>query len=154
MEIVFYNKNGRPVAYTQDQATIYLYSGEPVAYLVQDAICAFDGRHLGWFVEGRVLDDAGGDVFFTDLAMGWPPKPIELAPLPKGVKRARPIRRKRGSSPACPKRKRAWAARSSEVFFLSAEVSCARSEMPGSQVLPQPLGLCSMYTGEAALLIA
>lgn len=40
MEIVFHNKNGRPVAYTQDRVAIYLYTGEPVAYLHQDALYA------------------------------------------------------------------------------------------------------------------
>lgn len=143
MEILFYNKSGRPVAYTQDQATIYLYNGEAVAYLDGDAVYAFEGRHLGWFVEGRVLDHAGHDVFFTDLAMGRPATPIKLAPIPKGVKHARPIWREQEGRPMHPERKRAWAARSSEAFFLLERVACASDDIPGQQVSLQLLGVCT-----------
>jgi len=118
MEIVFYNKNGRPIAYTEDWATIYLYTGDPVAYLDQDAVYAFAGTHLGWFVEGRILDRAGRDVFFTDLAMGQPAIPVGLTPVRKDVRRAMPIRQKREAKPALPERAYAWARRSSEKFFF------------------------------------
>ena len=67
MEIVFYNRNGRPIAYAEDWATIYLYTGEPVAYLSESAAYTFAGTLLGWFVEGRLVDRAGRDVFFTNL---------------------------------------------------------------------------------------
>ncbi len=118
MEIVFYNKNGRPVAYSEDWGTIYLYNGEPVAYIYRDAVYAFSGLHLGWFVEGRVVDHAGRDVFFTDLAMGRPVVLIGLASLRKGVRRATPIRQPREPKPAFSERKYAWAPRCSERFFF------------------------------------
>ena len=31
--MVFYDNHGRPTAYTEDDVHIYLFTGEPVAYL-------------------------------------------------------------------------------------------------------------------------
>jgi hypothetical protein len=125
MEIVLYNKNGRPIAYTEDWATIYLYTGEPVAYLSESAAYTFAGTLLGWFVEGRLVDRAGRDVFFTNLSMGRPATPLKLASLPKGVKRARPVRRLREPEPVRPPRMRAWAVTSSGRFFRPLPVACS-----------------------------
>lgn len=135
MEIIFYNKNGRPVAYSEDWGMIYLYNGEPVAYLHQDAVYAFSGIHLGWFVEGRIVDRAGRDVFFTDLAMGRPAVPIGLAPLRKGVRRSMPIRRPREPKPAFSGRTTAWAPRSSEQFFFRLAAPALRG-MPCTSPMP------------------
>ena len=126
MEIVFYNRNGRPIAYTEDWATIYLYTGDPVAYLSDGAVYAFAGTHLGWFVEGRLVDRAGRDAFFTNLSMGRPATPAKLVPLPKGVKRVRPARHIKETEPVRPPRIRAWARKSSERFFHPLAVSCSR----------------------------
>lgn len=47
-----------------DDMTIYLWSGEPVAYLLSDRsrdfhVYGFNGKHLGWFVDGVVRDHEG-----------------------------------------------------------------------------------------------
>lgn len=102
MELVFYNKNRRPVAYVGDSAIIYLYSGEPVAYLHRDSIYTFAGPHVGWFIRGYVWDHAGCAVFFTSLASGPPARPVGLAPMPKGVQRSSPFRQPRTPGPAYP----------------------------------------------------
>lgn len=31
--MTFYSREGAPIAYTEDNETIYLFTGEPVAYL-------------------------------------------------------------------------------------------------------------------------
>jgi len=125
MEIVFYNRNGRPVAYTTDWVAIYLYTGEPVAYLSHDAVYTFAGTHLGWFVDGRIVDHAGRDVFFTGLAMGQPAIPVGLTPVRKDIRRAMPGRQTREAKPALPERVYAWAARSSENYFFPIAVPAA-----------------------------
>lgn len=47
--MIFYNSNGEPIAYSEDLDTIYLFSGEPVAYFYSGAIYSFKGHHLGWY---------------------------------------------------------------------------------------------------------
>ena len=60
-EITLFDGRGRASAYIapDDEGTIYLWSGKPVAYLDADSasgfhICGFNGKHLGWFVGGIV----------------------------------------------------------------------------------------------------
>ena len=39
--------------------TIYLWSGEPVAYLGEDSVYGFNGEHLGWYRNGAIYDQHG-----------------------------------------------------------------------------------------------
>ena len=59
MKSTFYDSNGRHVAYTEDDVHIYLFSGEPVAYLDNGSVYSFSGRHLGWFENGCIRDNNG-----------------------------------------------------------------------------------------------
>jgi hypothetical protein len=65
-EITLFNGQGRASAYIalEDELTIYLWSGKPVAYLQSDSaggfhLYGFNGKHLGWFVDGIVRDHDG-----------------------------------------------------------------------------------------------
>ncbi len=60
-EASLYDKNGRPVAYITDDnsRTIYLWGGRPVAYLYGEHVYGFNGRHLGWFVDGVIFGRDG-----------------------------------------------------------------------------------------------
>lgn len=67
-EITLYSGDGTPEAYVSlsGSATpvIYLWSGEPVAYLGSispdgASIYGFNGRHLGWLVSGVARDHEG-----------------------------------------------------------------------------------------------
>ena len=47
-----------------DELTIYLWSGKPVAYINRDSkngfqVYGFNGKHLGWFVGGVIWDHGG-----------------------------------------------------------------------------------------------
>jgi hypothetical protein len=82
MDIVFYDQNGAPVAYSEDQLHIFLYNGKPVAYFDENSIYSFSGKHLGWYKDGWILDHDGNAAFFTDHAQGVPLKPLkDLIPL-------------------------------------------------------------------------
>lgn len=67
-EVSLFNQQGEPVAYidTSDEYTVYLWSGEPVAYLTDSsaygslAVYGFNGKLLGWYVDGAVYDRNGG----------------------------------------------------------------------------------------------
>ncbi|HEX6039361.1 MAG TPA: hypothetical protein VFZ20_15020 [Longimicrobium sp.] len=60
METTLYDHDGRAVAYIDsDGESIYLYDGEPVAWIEGDCIYAYGGNFIGWVVAGWVLDKNG-----------------------------------------------------------------------------------------------
>jgi len=62
MEETLFDSHGNPVAYINhdDEATIYLWDGTPVAYISDNnTIYGFNGKHLGWFEEGIVRNLSG-----------------------------------------------------------------------------------------------
>jgi hypothetical protein len=73
--VVFYDRNGDPVAYTDDGEYVYLFNGSAVGHLVRDSVYAYDGTHLGWFIDGWIRDHDGHCVYFTDDAEGGPVSP-------------------------------------------------------------------------------
>jgi hypothetical protein len=117
MEIVFYNRTGRPVAYTENNTDIYLYSGDLVAYLDGDSVYACSGKHLGWFVDGWILDHGGNHVFFSDIATGGPARPPRQALPRKALRRSRPVKGPREAKPPYPGRNPGWSHYASEEFF-------------------------------------
>jgi hypothetical protein len=65
-DVALFDGSGSASAYVavQDELTIYLWSGEPVAYLERDSaggfrIYGFNGKHLGWVVDGLVRNHDG-----------------------------------------------------------------------------------------------
>jgi hypothetical protein len=65
-DITLFNGSGKAVAYIslEDELTIYFWSGKPVAYLEKSDksgynVYGFNGKHLGWFVQGVVWDQDG-----------------------------------------------------------------------------------------------
>ena len=71
MEETLFDILGIPVAYiSYDYSNaIYLWDGRPVAYLEPDkTIYGFNGRHLGWFINGQVRNLLGEIVGFNKMA--------------------------------------------------------------------------------------
>ena len=71
MEITIYDKKGKPCAYIaiDDDNTIYLFNGKPVAYIDDESIYGFNGKHLGWFIRKRVMYDRKGlRIGFTSIS--------------------------------------------------------------------------------------
>ena len=63
-----FNKRGDPVAYILDDynETIYLTDGSPVAYLYEQGhVYGFNGRHLGWWIEGILYNHDGERIGFS-----------------------------------------------------------------------------------------
>jgi hypothetical protein len=66
-EVTLFNGKGKATAYVavDEDMTIYLWGGKPVAYLEPDKtgggfhVYGFNGKHLGWFVQGVGRDDDG-----------------------------------------------------------------------------------------------
>ncbi|MGJ5006789.1 4-fold beta flower protein [Bradyrhizobium oligotrophicum] len=70
-EISLFNAQGAATAYidTDDDLTIYLWSGKPVAYLDDGNVYGFNGKHLGWFERGAIWGEDGGAACATAAAM-------------------------------------------------------------------------------------
>jgi hypothetical protein len=63
-EVSLFDSSGAAAAYIAEDQTIYLWSGQPVAYLSPDSaggshIYGFNGKHLGWFINGVIRDHSG-----------------------------------------------------------------------------------------------
>lgn len=68
MEETLFDIHGNAVAYISydNNNTIYLWNGRPVAYLESDnTIYGFNGQHLGWFEDGKVRNLKGEIVGFN-----------------------------------------------------------------------------------------
>ena len=90
-ETVLMNFQGMSVAWIdwEDDATIYLWSGVPAAYVAEEEIFGFNGRHLGWFVEGIVRGQGGRMAGFTEATISVTARPVRIAPT-RGVTRTKP----------------------------------------------------------------
>ena len=118
MEMTFYDHNGSPIAYTADGTHIYLFSGEPVAYINRESVYVYYGKHVGWFIDDWIRDHSGGCVFFTEhTARGGPSKPIKRIKPVKGVKGIKPIKGIKQIKPIKPIKSLSWSRLSGEHFF-------------------------------------
>jgi hypothetical protein len=93
--ISLYNRQGNAEAYIDpgDDNTIYLWSGKPVAYLANGDhnvnIYGFNGKHLGWYIRGVVIDHQGDVVAFSKGAVDNIPLQYEAY---KGYKEYKPYK--------------------------------------------------------------
>jgi hypothetical protein len=116
--MVFYDNHGRPTAYTEDGIHIYLFTGEPVAYLHTDTVYGYNGRQFGWYENGWICDLNGYCVFFTENASGsGPVKPVKHVCPVKHVKRVKPVKHVRAVKRIRPIKKLSWSQLSGVVFF-------------------------------------
>jgi len=116
--LTFYNKNGKATAYLDDDnESIFLYNGLPVAWLSDDTVYSYSGKVLGWFQDGWIRDLNGNCVFFSDSASGGPAKPAKQAKPARGAKSARPAKGARHARPAKAAKSDSWSSLSNESFF-------------------------------------
>ena len=90
-EMTLFDALGKAAAYiVPDEGNrIYLWSGEPVAYLAGDVLFGFNGSHLGWFEDGVVRNLKGGKVGFLKStcpveAQDEPPRDIKKTRVMRG----------------------------------------------------------------------
>ena len=128
MERTLFDKSGRPIAYIASDyhSLIYLWEGAAVAYVFQNEhVYGLSGRHLGWFVEDILYDDAGKRVGFTSLTC-----PVSVAAEPsKAKKQPRDEIRPRWEAPPFPHLSPDFA-RKGLADFLKEGKSLAHSEKP------------------------
>jgi len=58
MEITFYDKTGHPKIYlsTENDNSFYTWEGHAVAYVYEDKIFGWKGKHIGWYNDGILYD--------------------------------------------------------------------------------------------------
>jgi len=101
-ETTLFNAYGEPVAYISDDKTntVYLWEGEPVAYLESENIYGFNGKHLGWYESGIVWDHYGNRVGFVINTL---PCLASLEPS-KGTKATAPFKSTKELAPLKPQK--------------------------------------------------
>ena len=118
-EVTLFDKSGAAVAYVavDDEATIYLWQGRPVAYLKRDGddlhVYNFEGKHLGWFDRGVIIDHDGNGVGFIKGALSTP---TQAEPF-KGFKEFKPFRSFEEFAPFRPMRTGYWSAIPLSLFL-------------------------------------
>lgn len=118
--VTFYNQEGRAVAWLVENTTypsIYLFNGEPVAWMRDEHVYDYSGKYLGWLQDGWIRDREGRAVFFSVGATGGPAKPARQARPARGARGARPARGAREARPARAARSTSWSPKSGESFF-------------------------------------
>lgn len=115
-EISLYDDAGEAVAYidTEDEFNIYLWNGDPVAYLDEQSIYGFNGKHLGWFEDGIIWDHKGCAVGFIDGAVDMLTKLERL----KGLQKLTPLKSLQQLEPLEPLHLNQWGRLPLEFFLL------------------------------------
>lgn len=118
MEMTFFDSNGKPIAYTEDGEHVFLFSGQPVAFISENSIYAFSGKHIGFLDKGWVRDHAGGAVLFSENAGGGGPmKPLkQLKPL-KSLKQLKPLKGLKQLKPLKSMNSLGWSRIPGDKFF-------------------------------------
>ena len=114
--MVLYDSRRQAVAYLDpnDSRTVYLWSGEPVAYVVDESIYGFNGKHLGWYENGVIVDHDGNVVVSPAIAFR---KPVQPAPA-RGLKGVTPSKETKERTPVKPALASSWSDLSVRHFFL------------------------------------
>lgn len=105
-----YDAEGKAVAFLAEDQVVYLWSGEPIAYLepaysTSPSVYGFGGNHLGWYVQGCLRDHQG-----RLLGSERSPKPMALmAPDPPATRQALPQKLNPERAPFRPKDLPQWA---------------------------------------------
>ncbi len=117
MELVFYDKDGTPTAYTYGD-DIYLFNGKPVAYIYNSSyIYSIRGKHLGFLDNGFIIDLDGYYAFFTDNSVGGIVKPVRKNVPPRSARIPYPIKLTREIPRIRPVKKLNWSNKSNISFW-------------------------------------
>jgi hypothetical protein len=109
----YFDSKGTAVAYFDDDETLYLWSGKPVAYMDEDSLFGFNGKHLGWRKDGVIYDHDGAVV--AAIASRFK-TPVTAAPL-KAFKDFKPFKAFKEFKPFKPFFGTAWSDEPARSFF-------------------------------------
>lgn len=101
LQIALYDENKEAIAYIDygDEATIYLFEGEPVAYIEsKEQVYGFNGMLLGWYSDGVLYDKTYNAVGAKHgIARGGINTVSTYPEKIKGIKQIKPIKSVKGN---------------------------------------------------------
>jgi hypothetical protein len=109
----YFDSRGAAVDYFDDDETLYLWSGEPVAYMDEDNVFGFNGKHLGWRKDGVIYDHDGCVVAAIASRLKTP----VAAPPIKAFKDFKPFKAFKEFKPFKPFFGTAWSENPARSFF-------------------------------------
>lgn len=117
MPISFYDRGGLAIAYSEDNQHIFLFGGQPVAYLDDDAVYSYRGELMGWFEGGWLRDKNGRCVAFSEQAAGGPQRPLKKTWPFQSPRLANPVKEHKDPRSLRPIHSSAWSLQTAEAFF-------------------------------------
>lgn len=118
-ESTLFDAQGRATAYIDDDMTIYLWSGKPVAFIYPDTshevsdIYGFNGKHLGWFIKGIARGNDGS----AECGVKSVVSPPQVGPL-KSPKEYKPPKALLERRPLTPNFSQSWSDTPCRVFLF------------------------------------
>ena|SRR2546425_673066 len=113
-----WDMHGHAVAYIDDDnESIYMRDGTPVAWLSESSIYTYRGKLLGWLWEGWIFGRDGKCVLFTERAQPGAPKPFRQVPEDRDDRVLRPSRDARETPLKRRERSSVWSPRGALSFF-------------------------------------
>jgi hypothetical protein len=110
--------HGEAVAYIDDdQESIFLQDGTPVAWLSGNCVYTYRGKLLGWLREGWIFGPDGKCVLFTERSQPGAVKPFRQPPEDRGDRGMRPSRDVREPARKRCGRSTVWSSTSARSFF-------------------------------------
>lgn len=115
LQLSLYDTRGYAVAYldTDQQMTVYLWDGQPVAYVDGQSLYGFNGRHLGWLKNRVVVDHDGYAVGFTESVIRRRTRVERI----KGLKQLTPLKALPQLEPMEPLQAGGWSDVPLDVFL-------------------------------------
>jgi hypothetical protein len=83
--------------------------------VVDESVYGFNGKHLGWYENGAIVDHDGNVVLSPAIAFR---KPVQTAPV-RGLKGVTPSKGPKEAKPLMPTLASAWSDLSARDFFHS-----------------------------------
>ncbi|KAB1070180.1 4-fold beta flower protein [Methylobacterium soli] len=90
--IEFFDRAGAAAAYSPDDRSLFLWSGQPAAFIDDGKVYAYSGRFIGWVGNGWIVDDEGQHLLFEFDAVGGPVKPARTAKTVPGQRGRNPTK--------------------------------------------------------------
>lgn len=105
-----YNRSGRVYAWLDDRGRIISLRGKHLAFIHDNSVYSWRGRHIGWWRDGHIRDSAGAVAVFTaDATNLGLVKPVRHVKPVKPVKAVAPVKPVRAVKSVRPVRRIAWA---------------------------------------------
>ena len=109
--IEFFDRAGAAAAFSPDDKSLFLWNGQPAAFIEGNEVYAYSGRFIGWVGNGWIVDDEGQRLLFEFDAVGGPAKPARTARTIPGQRGRNPTRLAPQPTPVRPALSSSWSPR-------------------------------------------